>query len=220
MVSSVNITSLTRQGVFSRGRGNCPSDNKLIHSDHPGTSVIPSAVRPLSPTRQSNMIGSTTNSLGDQMGEQQRVASRGAGAEEPRRHNLRTLLAHVHLRGRTSRSHLATVTGLNRSTIADLVTELSTLGLVVEQRTSTTAGPGRPTRQWSRTPAGGRRRPGPRARRGLDAIATVGLGGHIFNLVRIDRPAGASRLTRPSRMSSSSPSRCSHRFRCITASWA
>ena len=123
------------------------------------------------------------------MGEPQRGASRGAGADEPRRHNLRTLLAHVHLRGPTSRSNLATVTGLNRSTIADLVTELAALGLVVEQRTPTTAGPGRPSPVVATIPEGAVVLALELAVDSI-AIATVGLGGHIFNLVRIDRPRG------------------------------
>jgi predicted NBD/HSP70 family sugar kinase len=123
------------------------------------------------------------------MGEPQHEAPRGAGAEELRRHNLSALLAHVHLHGPTSRSDLATVTGLNRSTIADHVGELSASGLVVEQRTPTTVGPGRPSPIVAIKPEGA-------VVLALEvavdsiAIATVGLGGHVFNLVRIDRPRG------------------------------
>ncbi|MFS0896337.1 ROK family protein [Mycolicibacterium litorale] len=47
-----------------------------------------------------------------------------------RRHNVRTLLQHLHLAGALSRSSLTTSMGLNRSTIADLVGEVETLGLV------------------------------------------------------------------------------------------
>jgi predicted NBD/HSP70 family sugar kinase len=123
------------------------------------------------------------------MGEPQGEVPRGAGAEEVRRHNLSALLAHVHLRGPTSRSHLASITGLNRSTIADLVGELSALGLVAEQRTPTTAGPGRPSPVVEIKPEGAVVLALELAVDSI-AIATVGLGGHIFNLVRIDRPRG------------------------------
>ena len=46
-----------------------------------------------------------------------------------RRHNLSTLLGHLHMAGQLSRSSLTTVMGLNRSTIADLVGEVENLGL-------------------------------------------------------------------------------------------
>ncbi len=62
-----------------------------------------------------------------------------------RRHNLRTLLRHLHLQGATSRVALGELTGLTRSTIADLVGELTGRGLVVEGGPSQPqAGRGRP----------------------------------------------------------------------------
>ena len=76
------------------------------------------------------------------MGEPHRQPNRGAGAEELRRHNLSAVLTEVHLFGPTSRSQLARSTGLNRSTVADLVGELAGLGLVSEHRTPTAAGRG------------------------------------------------------------------------------
>ncbi|MDR7302873.1 ROK family protein [Haloactinomyces albus] len=63
-----------------------------------------------------------------------------------RRHNLRTLLRHLHLQGPTSRAELGEVTGLTRSAIADLVGELTTRGLVLEE------GAGQPHTQRGRPP--------------------------------------------------------------------
>jgi predicted NBD/HSP70 family sugar kinase len=57
----------------------------------------------------------------------------GTNQENVRRHNLSTLLRHVHLAGPSSRSSLTTLMGLNRSTIADLVSEVELLGLAEQQ---------------------------------------------------------------------------------------
>ena len=57
----------------------------------------------------------------------------GARASGLRRHNLSTILEHLHLSGPASRSELGLVTGLNRSTIADLVQELVSYGLALEE---------------------------------------------------------------------------------------
>jgi predicted NBD/HSP70 family sugar kinase len=61
-------------------------------------------------------------------------AGAGSNQEGLRRHNLSTLLRHLHLGGRVSRSSLTTVMGLNRSTIAGLVGEIEALGLAAQQR--------------------------------------------------------------------------------------
>lgn len=53
----------------------------------------------------------------------------GTNQENVRRHNLSTLLGHLHMAGQLSRSSLTTVMGLNRSTIADLVGQVEMLGL-------------------------------------------------------------------------------------------
>ena len=53
----------------------------------------------------------------------------GTNQEAVRRHNLGTVLGHVHRSGRVSRSDLTARMGLNRSTIAGLVGELEALGL-------------------------------------------------------------------------------------------
>lgn len=57
-------------------------------------------------------------------------AGTGTNQEAVRRHNLGTLLRHVHDTGEVSRAELTGRMGLNRSTIAGLVTELEGLGLV------------------------------------------------------------------------------------------
>lgn len=53
----------------------------------------------------------------------------GTNQEAVRRHNLGTLLRHVHGAGQMSRAELTTLMGLNRSTIAGLVAELESLGI-------------------------------------------------------------------------------------------
>lgn len=57
----------------------------------------------------------------------------GTNQESVRRHNVSTLLGHLHLAGQLSRSSLTTLMGLNRSTIADLVSEVELLGLAEQQ---------------------------------------------------------------------------------------
>ncbi|HXH77005.1 ROK family protein [Nocardioides sp.] len=53
----------------------------------------------------------------------------GTNQEAVRRHNLGTLLRHVHGAGHISRAELTSLMGLNRSTIAGLVAELESLGV-------------------------------------------------------------------------------------------
>ena len=69
----------------------------------------------------------------------------GVAAEELRRHNLATVLEHLHLDGPSTRSQLTSITGLNRSTVADLIGELTELGLVGEEPGVAVSGPGRPS---------------------------------------------------------------------------
>ena len=82
-------------------------------------------------------VGSTDTPIGE-AGPGRR---RGVATEEVRRHNLGAVLERLHLSGALSRSELTAVTGLNRSTIADLLGELTALGLVEERRGPTTSGP-------------------------------------------------------------------------------
>lgn len=111
----------------------------------------------------------------------QRRSGLGTNQEAVRRHNLGTLLRHVHSAGQISRAELTSLMGLNRSTIAGLVGELESLG--VSERAS---------------PAGGARqgagRPSAEVRIAADGpyviavdlgvdravVARVGLGGHVL----------------------------------------
>ncbi|MPY56143.1 ROK family transcriptional regulator [Streptomyces spongiae] len=69
----------------------------------------------------------------------------GPSQEEIRRHNLGTLLRHVHIGGSMSRAVLADRMGLNRSTILGLVSELTSAGLVREELPRDTGRAGRPS---------------------------------------------------------------------------
>mgnify|MGYP002143133001 CR=1 FL=1 len=69
----------------------------------------------------------------------------GSSREDLRIHNLSLVLNLVHRSKTISRSDLAAQTGLNRSTISDLVSELSTLGYVVESERAQASGVGRPS---------------------------------------------------------------------------
>ena len=72
--------------------------------------------------------------------------SRGVAAEELRCHNLAVVLGRLHLTGPLSGLlELASSTGLNRSTIADLIRELATLRMVEEGPGLAAGGPGRPS---------------------------------------------------------------------------
>lgn len=68
-----------------------------------------------------------------------------ARPEQIRKHNLGLLLRHLHQVGSISRSELTTATGLNRSTIAALVGELTERGMVAEHPDATKSGAGRPS---------------------------------------------------------------------------
>jgi predicted NBD/HSP70 family sugar kinase len=68
----------------------------------------------------------------------------GANQDEVRRHNLASLVRIVHERGASTRSELVEFTGLNRSTVGTLTTELAALGLVRES-TGAAGGVGRPS---------------------------------------------------------------------------
>jgi predicted NBD/HSP70 family sugar kinase len=109
--------------------------------------------------------------------------------DEVRRHNLGTILERLHLAGPLSRSDLTRTTGLNRSTIADLLAELTSIGLVEEGPGVPASGPGRPSPVV-------RVRPHRASVLAIElavdsiAVATVGLGGHVYNLVRVARPRG------------------------------
>jgi predicted NBD/HSP70 family sugar kinase len=81
----------------------------------------------------------------------------GTNQEAVRRHNLGTLLAHLHHDGQLSRAELTLRMGLNRSTIGALVGELVEMGLVDEaapsERRSGRHGAGRPSLDVRPNPA-------------------------------------------------------------------
>src|ERR1700712_3478585 len=70
---------------------------------------------------------------------------RGNNLDVVRRRNLSLVLRRVHEVGAISRARLAKETGLNRSTIADLVAELVQLRLVLETDPDPTKQVGRPS---------------------------------------------------------------------------
>lgn len=110
----------------------------------------------------------------------------GSNQDEVRRHNLSTVVRYVHRHGPTTRAELTTVTGLNRSTVADLVGDLAARGLVREGAAVPRGGPGRPSRLVE--PASDRT-----AVLALEisvdslAAAIVGVGGDVIERVRVDR---------------------------------
>lgn len=73
------------------------------------------------------------------------MADRASGIEGVRRANLGEVLRLVHHHGPRSRALITSDTGLNRSTVADLVADLVTRGLVVEQEPDATRRVGRPS---------------------------------------------------------------------------
>jgi len=113
----------------------------------------------------------------------------GARASVVRRHNLSALLECLHLSGSASRSQLGAATGLNRSTVADLVYELARSGLVVEDGVSPSSGPGRPS------PIVHVRASGAVALAveiGVESVAgaAIGLGGQVLEQRRVELPSG------------------------------
>ncbi len=73
------------------------------------------------------------------------TAPERAGAEGVRQRNLARILRMVHVEGPQSRATLTEATGLNRSTIADLVGELARQGLVQERAPEASRRVGRPS---------------------------------------------------------------------------
>ena len=116
-------------------------------------------------------------------------AARGVAADELRRHNLATVLEHLHLNGPATRSELTSITGLNRSTVADLIGELTDLELVTEEPGSALSGPGRPSPIVHVNPGGAVVLA---VEMSVDsiAVAAVGIGGHLYNQIRIGRTRG------------------------------
>ena len=134
-------------------------------------------------------LGSRSGAIETAIGGDGPNRRRGVSAEELRRHNLGAVLERLHLSGALSRSELTTATGLNRSTIADLLGELTDLGLVEEHPALASSRPGRPSAVVQTRPEGATVLA---VEVDVDsiAVATVGLGGHVYNRLRVARPRG------------------------------
>jgi predicted NBD/HSP70 family sugar kinase len=115
----------------------------------------------------------------------------GQRSETVRRANLSAIARELHAGGPLSRSALVTRTGLTRSTIRSLIGELVAAGLVSEGRAEPVGTPGRPSSVVH---------PEAEAAAVLTleiavdslAVALVGFGGRVLDLVRVDRPRGHS----------------------------
>jgi predicted NBD/HSP70 family sugar kinase len=106
-------------------------------------------------------------------------AAKGGKPVDVRRHNLGTLLGHLHESGPLSRADLTARMGLNRSTIGGLVVQLTELSLVREERPAGThSGAGRPSLVVSACPSGAQVLA---ADIGVDRVVVglVGLGGRV-----------------------------------------
>lgn len=114
--------------------------------------------------------------------------TKGSNLDRLRAHNLSAILTRLHRDGPTSRSSLATATGLNRSTITILVNELIERGLAVEStqaaRTATKKAVGRPSVDVAVSDRVFAIAVNPE----IDAITVgvVGLGGRVRRVIRYD----------------------------------
>ena len=115
-----------------------------------------------------------------------RALTLGGSTDQLRRSNLSNVLGLVHREGPLSRAELTRLTGLNRSTIGDLVAELTELRIVYEAMPTGGNQPGRPS-------------PVVHAQPGVVAIAVnpevdaihvglVGLSGRVVAKVRLETP--------------------------------
>jgi predicted NBD/HSP70 family sugar kinase len=115
----------------------------------------------------------------------------GQRSETVRRSNLSVIVRELHAHGPLSRSELVVRTGLTRSAIRGLIGELAVDGLVVEKRAAPLGAVGRPSPLVHLKPASA-------VVLGIEigvdslAVAVVGLGGAVFEIVRVDRPSGKS----------------------------
>lgn len=110
----------------------------------------------------------------------------GSNSETVRRDNLSAVLREVHLAGHRSRSELVARTGLNRSTVGAIVTELVDAGLAREERADSLGAPGRPSPLVHAAGDGAVVLAIGLAVHSLSA-AIVGLGGVIHERARIER---------------------------------
>ena len=115
----------------------------------------------------------------------------GHRSETVRRANLSAILRELHENGPLSRSDLVAHTGLTRSAIRGLIGELVGGGLVTEGPAALDGTPGRPSPVVRTEPHGAVVVALEIAVQSL-AAATVGLGGQVFDLLRVDLPRGRS----------------------------
>jgi predicted NBD/HSP70 family sugar kinase len=115
----------------------------------------------------------------------------GHRSETVRRANLSAIVRELHDGGPLSRSDLVGRTGLTRSAIRGLIGELVAGGLATEAPAPLDGTPGRPSPVVHTDPHGAVVIALEIAVDSL-AAATVGLGGEVFDLVRIDLPRGRS----------------------------
>ena len=119
------------------------------------------------------------------------MGDRGSAARASGAANLSALVRALHAEGPLSRTELGERTGLTRSGIRRLVGDLVAAGLVVEERGESLGLPGRPSPLVHLAPE---RAVVLALEIAVDslAVAVVGMGGHVLDLVRVDRPRGTS----------------------------
>ena len=115
----------------------------------------------------------------------------GQRSETVRRSNLSAIVRELHDSGPLSRSDLVVRTGLTRSAIRGLIGELVAGRLAFEGPAALDGTPGRPSPLVRADPHGAIVLALEIAVDSL-AAATVGLGGEVFDLVRVDLPRGRS----------------------------
>jgi predicted NBD/HSP70 family sugar kinase len=115
----------------------------------------------------------------------------GHRSETVRRANLSAIVRELHEAGPSSRSDLVARTGLTRSAIRGLIGELVAGGLAAEGPAALDGTPGRPSPVVRTDPHGAVALALEIAVDSL-AAATVGLGGRVLDLVRVDLPRGRS----------------------------
>lgn len=113
----------------------------------------------------------------------------GQRSETVRRSNLSTIVRELHLHGALTRSELVSRTGLTRTAIRALIGQLTAAGLVSERRASSKGVPGRPSPVVRAIPSSAVVLALEIAVDSL-AVAAVGLGGEMLDVVRVDRPRG------------------------------
>jgi predicted NBD/HSP70 family sugar kinase len=107
--------------------------------------------------------------------------------ETIQRDNLGAVLRQVHTHGSVSRSDVVARTGLSRSGVKIIAERLAALGLILERSPEPSGVPGRPSSVLHADPYGA---VALAFEVSVDSIAaaTIGLGGRVFQAIRVDRP--------------------------------